>query len=175
MFGVCIYIYMDVCCLCVQMLDAFWVVGATQAVQTSTKWMQSWERRWWLFGRTYRRRHWTCWSRHTRVSSRKTEHSDVRVSDHQLTKRTASPSQCHSLLRISWSGYHSRNTQTVDTYTCIQKYTYKHLPDPSENERFNGRHGICNRFWWLPGLSYSIAMTKTWHPSSSLLTAPNKL
>lgn len=28
-------------------------------------------------------------------------HSGVYVSDHQLTKRTASTSQCHSLLRIS--------------------------------------------------------------------------
>lgn len=119
--GVCIRVDVCMCvCLCVQMCDACvrvpWVAGATQAVQTSTRWMQSWERRWWLFGPTYHRRHWTCWLHRTRVSYKKTDHSGVYVSDHQLTKRTASTSQCHSLLRISWSGYHSRNTQTVHTY-----------------------------------------------------------
>lgn len=47
----------------------------TQAVQTSTRWMQSWERRWWLSGLIYHRRLWTCWSLRTRVSCRGTDHS----------------------------------------------------------------------------------------------------
>lgn len=35
--------------------------------------------------------------------------SGVSVSDHQLTKGTASTSQCHSLLCISWSDYYNMN------------------------------------------------------------------
>lgn len=95
------------CAVCIRTNVGRW--GATQAVQTSTRWMQSWGRRWWPFGPICRRSPWTSWWRHTRVSCGWREHSDVRVSDH-LTKRTASPSQCRSLLCISWPGHNSRNT-----------------------------------------------------------------
>lgn len=109
-----VWICAHVMYVCTWMFDvcvcALGVAVATQVVQTSTKWMQSWERRWWRFGQTYRRRPWTCWSHRTRVSCGKTRHSGVCVSDHQLTKRTASASQCHSQLCISWSGHYNINT-----------------------------------------------------------------
>lgn len=55
---------------------ALWFAGFSQVVLTSTRWMQSWEKRWWLFGQTYHRRHWTYWLHHTRVSFKRVEHSD---------------------------------------------------------------------------------------------------
>ena len=50
-------------------------------------------------------------------------HSGVYVSDHQLTKRTASTSQCHSLLHISWSGPDNMNSLYMNS-RLTSTYTY---------------------------------------------------
>lgn len=109
--------------MCLQMFNVCaWtlLVHATQVVQISTRWMQSLERRWWLSGPTYRRRHWTCWLPLTRVSCRKTAQSGVRSPTHQEESfyQPVSFTALHLLI-----GEQQQKTHTLTVLTHMHRFT----------------------------------------------------